>query len=54
MAGVDVEHGHGAVGGAVTRHQLLRAHVRGVQGLGGRRGTPGGAHVGRRRGWHQS
>lgn len=30
MAGVDVEHGHWAVGGAVTRHELLSAHVWGV------------------------
>lgn len=37
MAGADVEHGHGAVWGAVSRHELLGAHVWGVKGWGGRR-----------------
>lgn len=37
MAGADVEHGHGAVGGAVSRHKLLGTHVWGVEGWGGGR-----------------
>lgn len=36
MAGADVEHSHGAVGGAVSRHELLGAHVWGVEGWGSR------------------
>lgn len=27
VAGTNVEHGHGAVGGTVSRHELLGAHV---------------------------
>lgn len=37
VAGANVEHRHGAVGGAVSRHELLRAHVWGVHGWRGRR-----------------
>lgn len=50
MAGADVEHGHGAVGCAISRHELLGAHVWGVEGWGGRCWTPCRSHVcGRRR-----
>lgn len=53
VAGADVEHGHGAVGGAVARHELLCADVRGVQGRRGGRRAPHGSHGGRGRRWHQ-
>ena len=53
MAGADVEHGHGAVGRAVSRHELLGAHVWGVEGRGGRCWTPRWSHVCGRRGRHE-
>lgn len=37
VTGADVEHGHGAVGGAVARHELLCAHAWRVEGRGCRR-----------------
>lgn len=36
VVGADVEHGHGAVGGAVARYELFCADVWGADGWGGR------------------
>ena len=47
VAGTDVEHGHGAVGGAAPGHELLGAHAWGVQGWR-RRGRPARGDQGER------
>lgn len=52
VARADVEHGHGAVGGAVARHELLLTHVWGVERWRCRCRTPRRSHVCGRRWWH--